>query len=243
MELTFDDFKSRANDPNLTQWEKIGFPDSYRKDSEELILKDILHKLSIKDVSKPGLKVLDIGCGCSNLVKMLIKHCNEYNHLLFLNDSKEMLCNIPSEVIKTLNGDLMPGKFPEDFKNNTLSFDAIIVYSVIQYPYIESNIYSFLHSCINLLVPGGKLLIGDIPNVSKRERFLKSSEGEKFKKNKLNLNTSVIMNHDAEERIDDAIIFSIMQRFRSFNCETYLLPQPNSLPFANRREDILIIKR
>ena len=79
------------------------------------------------------------------------------------------------------------------------------------------------------------------PNVSSRNRFLNSSEGSAFIN--AEFKDSINIKHEDYERLDDSIIFSIMQRFRNFNCETYLLPQNKNLPFANRREDIIIKKR
>lgn len=44
------------------------------------------------------------------------------------------------------------------------------------------------------------------------------------------------------EKIDDAVVFSILQRYRNASFDTYLLMQDKKLPMANRREDILIKK-
>jgi hypothetical protein len=46
---------------------------------------------------------------------------------------------------------------------------------------------------------------------------------------------------EGKERMDDSVVMSILSRFRNFGYETYLLPQDNRLPFANSREDILIV--
>lgn len=245
MELTFDDFKNRANNSKFSKWEKIGFPDSYRRDTEHLIFNDIVDKLQL--AQQDVRKVLDIGCGCSNLVEYFIEFSKVNNKALFLIDSNEMIANIdPAKIEGNPNVDLLPGYFPDiDVTTNQgfQDFDAIIVYSVLQYPFLEQSIYKFIHKCIDLLTPGGRLLIGDIPNVSARERFLNSKEGSIFKSNKPTITTDMHFDHENAERIDDAIVFSILQRYRNFGCETYLLPQPKNLPFANRREDILIVKR
>ena len=42
--------------------------------------------------------------------------------------------------------------------------------------------------------------------------------------------------------IDDSVVFSILQRSRQRGFHSWILPQPNTLPFYNRREDILIRK-
>lgn len=46
--LSFDDFKNMASDNSLNDNEKVGFPDIYRKGTEENIFPDILQKLNIK---------------------------------------------------------------------------------------------------------------------------------------------------------------------------------------------------
>jgi 2-polyprenyl-3-methyl-5-hydroxy-6-metoxy-1,4-benzoquinol methylase len=184
MEFKFDSFKSRANDPALSKWEKIGFPDSYRKDRELEIFIDINNKVSL---DRGNLSVLDLGCGCSDLVNILATHSIENNNTLDLVDSAEMLQNIESEIVKSSQSiRLIPGRFPEELSSfieeGVNKYDVIIVYSVIQYVFLESSIFLFIHNCLNLLKHGGILLIGDIPNNSARERFLKSSNGLEFLK-------------------------------------------------------------
>ena len=241
MELTFDDFRNRAKDKALSNCEKIGFPDSYRKDVEKEIFNDISKKV---DLQRNEINILDIGCGCSELVNFFITNSKKYNQQLYLVDSQEMLENI-SEKEVSINVHLLPGYFPKIdlIEKKTIYFDVIIVYSVIQYVFLEQSIFNFIHNCLTLLKSGGKLIIGDIPNFSSRERFLKSSDGENFANNINDQKTNLIFQHENSERVDDAIIMSILSRFRNFGFETYLLPQSKELPFSNRREDILIIKR
>jgi 2-polyprenyl-3-methyl-5-hydroxy-6-metoxy-1,4-benzoquinol methylase len=241
MEFTFDDFKERAKNNSLSKWEKIGFPDSYRKNSELEIFNDILSKLKLENSES----ILDIGCGCSDLVEHLIQYSKSTKKKLFLVDSEEMLANIDSSLISD-EIFLINGNFPETSvikKISNTKFDSIIVYSVLQYIFIEQSMFKFIHKCVNLLKPGGGLLLGDIPNFQSRERFLESADGLEFRNNQSNIQNPISLKHENEERIDDSIIMSILLRFRQFGCETYLLPQSEALPFSNRREDILIIKR
>src|SRR5690242_7687811 len=63
--LTFDGFRKLANDPSLSPYEKIGFPDSFRAGREADIHRDILQKLPAMAAS--STRILDIGCGCSDL--------------------------------------------------------------------------------------------------------------------------------------------------------------------------------
>ena len=239
MELTFEDFKKRALDNSLSPWEKIGFPNSYRKDVEKFIFNDIKSKLDLNNSNE----ILDIGCGCSELVLHLIRFCKQNNSQLYLNDSEEMLKNIQLEHVDD-KIKFLPGMFPEvigKYALNKSTFDAILVYSVIQYVFNYQNLFGFIHECINLLKPGGRLLIGDIPNFNCRGRFLESSTSVEFKENREVYSVQVA--HDNADRLDDSVVMSILLRFRNFGCETYILPQQKDLPFANRREDILIVKR
>ena len=47
---------------------------------------------------------------------------------------------------------------------------------------------------------------------------------------------------DEHNKIDDAILLSLLARARGAGCDAYLVPQSSDLPMANRREDILIRK-
>jgi hypothetical protein len=44
------------------------------------------------------------------------------------------------------------------------------------------------------------------------------------------------------DQIDDAVVFALVQRARAAGFDAYVLPQDASLPMANRREDILIVR-
>ena len=42
--------------------------------------------------------------------------------------------------------------------------------------------------------------------------------------------------------IDDSAVFGLLNRARTQGFHAWVLPQQSKLPFANRREDILIVK-
>ncbi|MEW6772648.1 MAG: class I SAM-dependent methyltransferase [Bacteroidota bacterium] len=238
-ELTFEDFQYLAQKKNLSLPEKIGFPTSYREGYYDVILKDILSKLPLDKFEKKV--VLDIGCGCDVLTHQLIALCKKQKHTLLLNDSQEMLDNLPKDNYPKY----IAGKFPLEhpiLKRYKGKVDFILCYSVLFYVFANDNIYQFIHEAIDLLKPGGKMLVGDIPNFDKRNRFLQSAEGKAFLKNQKNIKGSTA-HENLNQKMDDSIIFSIMMRLRKFGCETYLLPQNPDLPMSNRREDILIVKR
>jgi cyclopropane fatty-acyl-phospholipid synthase-like methyltransferase len=238
MELTFQDFKVRASDNSLTRREKVGFPESYRNGIEEFIVNDICNKLDITNNSNQN--ILDLGCGCSELVDVFIEFSIANNKNLYLIDSEEMLSQITTENIESDRVHKFSGKFP-DMELPQVKFDAIVAYSVLPIVFLDQSIYQFIHSCLDMLNPKGRLLLGDLPNISKRTRFVSSDEGKKFVSNNLSDNEKVNYVVEGKERMDDSVVMSILSRFRNFGYETYLLPQDSRLPFANRREDILIV--
>lgn len=240
--LTYDDFKQMALDSNLSRYEKIGFPDAYRAEKESFIFSDILSKLPL--LEEPGQIVLDIGPGCSDLPHKLIDLCEAKNHQLILIDSQEMLDLLPdAPFIKKI-----PGLFPQACKkfilDNLNSVNVILCYSVLHYIFSSINIYEFLDDTLNLLTSGGQILLGDIPNISKRKRFLSSEQGLLHHKQFYDADNPPKIEHFIVEKdcMDDAVINGLILRSRAAGFDAYWMPQPVTLPMANRREDIVILK-
>lgn len=241
-ELDFEGFRQLAEDSSLSMYEKIGFPDSYREGYEAAIFEDILHKLPI--LNERNKVILDIGPGCSELPMHLINHCRENEHQLILIDSDEMLSNLPDDDFITKIGGYYPSDAAQFIENYTGKVDAVIVYSVIQYVFAEGNIYDFMDKTLSLLSHGGQILIGDIPNISKRKRFFSSETGIAFHKDFMKTDEAPIVENNQLEfkNIDDSVMFSLMTRARMSGYDSYLLPHPSTLPMANRREDLLFIR-
>lgn len=240
--LTFESYAQRASDVNLSKYEKVGFPDYYRENREALIFQDIYQKLRL---DRESITVLDIGCGCSDLVHLTINNAIEKKQKLILNDSKEMLSQIKSKD----GYKRIPGRFPNDclelFDSYTNSIDTILAYSVLQPILFESNPFSFIDKALGLLKNTGLMLIGDLSNINKRNRFFNSERGLKHHQDFTNndgTSPPQIQFPNSFEKIDDGLIFGILQRYRGLGFETYLLPQNENLPMANRREDILIFR-
>ncbi|MGH8294092.1 MAG: SAM-dependent methyltransferase [Steroidobacteraceae bacterium] len=239
--LSYEEFRRMAGDPALSAHEKIGFPDSYREGYEELIFGDIIGKLSnLQDRSK---MILDIGPGCSGLPKRLIGHSLAHEHALVLVDSPEMLAHLPDGAGITK----VPGFYPDcgqaldSWKG---LFDVILCYSVFHYIFIEAGFWKFLDYSLELLAEGGQMLIGDIPNVSKRKRFFSSAAGIRFHQSFTGTDDVPRVDFRTIEtnRIDDAVILGVIMRARAQGCDAYWMPQSPALPMANRREDVLIVK-
>ncbi|MEL6524812.1 MAG: SAM-dependent methyltransferase [Chloroflexota bacterium] len=238
--LDFEGFRALASDESLSKYEKIGFPDSYREGYEEAIFQDILKK--VPTLNAENKVILDIGPGCSELPHMLIEHCRQQSHQLVLIDSEEMLKQLPDANFITK----VSGYYPNDVLETITAYqgkvDAVIVYSVLHYIFEEGNIYDFLDQSLSFLNNGGHMLIGDIPNISKRKRFFSSETGIAFHKDFMKTDEPPVVSYDQVEftKIDDGVLFGLMLRARTQGFDSYLLPQPDSLPMANRREDLLI---
>ena len=129
----------------------------------------------------------------------------------------------------------------EEYKNK---IDVILTYSVLHYVFDEGNLFGFLDKSLGLLSEGGQMLIGDIPNISKRKRFFASPSGVRYHQKFMKTREIPPVNFNIleENKIDDSVIMSIISRSRNAGFDAYLLPQPDILPMANRREDILIVK-
>lgn len=241
IDIGFDDFKKFATDDSLSPNEKIGFPDSYRKGYDKHIIEDIESKLG---EVRAGQDILDIGPGCSSLAKAYIEKCYHSKSQITLVDSQEMLDLLPnmSNVIK------VPGFYPSPdimakLKNKD-GYDKIICYSVFHYLFIEANIWTFLDLTLDLLKPGGRFLLADIPNFSMRNRFFNSDKGAEFynkfiNTDKRNDNHKFDLNKD---QIDDGVLIGMILRARNRGFHAYAMPQGDLLPMENRREDLLFVK-
>jgi 2-polyprenyl-3-methyl-5-hydroxy-6-metoxy-1,4-benzoquinol methylase len=240
--LTFDGFRALATAAGLSRFERIGFPDSYRDGYEAAIFRDACAKLT--NLGRRNQTVFDIGCGCSDLPRLLTDRCRRHGHTLVLCDSGEMLGHVPDEPFVRKAA----GRFPTDCADLVAEFagrvDAILVYSVLQYVFVEGSVFDFVDACLSLLAPGGQLLLGDIPNHSKRKRFFASAAGVAHHQSFTGTNEVPAVAFNALERskIDDAVVLAVVGRARAAGFDAYVVPQAPDLPMANRREDVLIVR-
>lgn len=240
--LTFAGFRELATAEGLSRHERVGFPDSYREGHEAAIFRDIRGKLT--NLARRGQLVVDIGCGCSDLPLLLADLCGRQGHSLVLSDSKEMLDHLPDEPFVRKSAGCFPRDSAELLNEFARRVDVILTYSVLQYVFVESPLFEFVDACLSLLAPGGQLLIGDVPNVSKRKRFFASAAGTRCHQQYTGTDEVPTVDFSVIEssKIDDAVVFSILSRARAAGFDAYVVPQASELPMANRREDILITR-
>jgi len=239
---SFEEYKSMAKDASLSVFEKIGFPDSYRDGKEQAIMNDILRKLGA-DRPSAGKTFVDIGCGCSDLPRLIMEHC-EVNHIHLVQiDCQEMLDLLPAKYSRKISG-MFPGEVSELLEEMAGKVDFILAYSNLQTGFVSNSIYHFIDAALTMLSPGGKALFGDIPNVSKRKRFFSSETGIESHRKFMNTSEPPVVKAfvPEPEHLDDGVLMGLMQRYRNFGFEAYLLPQSEELPLATRREDLLICK-
>lgn len=239
--IGYEDFRAMALDESLSRYEKIGAVDEYRRGREEAIFADILAKVSL--ARRRDLSVLDIGAGCSDLPRMLIDTCAAQGHRLALMDSAEMLSQLPEAA----GVEKVAARFPDCAQflaTHAGRVDCILVYSVLHYVFAEANVWDFLDRALALLAPGGELLVGDVPNVSKRKRFFTSAAGIAFHKRFMHTDETPLVEYNRVEAgsIDDAVVQGLLMRGRAQGFDAYVLPQSPGLPMANRREDLLFVR-
>ena len=230
-----------ASDPTLSAHERSGFPDAYREGAQAAILADIEYKLPA--LAGPGATVIDIGCGAGPLAMALRDLCVERGHELVLVDSPEVLAHHTEG--NALH--MVAGRFPdtpEMFERWTGRCNAVLAYSVLQYSFVDASVFAFLDAVLMLLGPGGRALLGDLPNASMRQRFLDSEAGHEYHRAYTGTDekppTSALPLPAAEP--DDAVALALVAHARLAGFHGWLVPQMSELPMANRREDLLFAR-
>ena len=241
-DLDYEGFRRLASKTGLSIYNRIGFPDEYRERFEEDIFEDVLRKVPL--LNQSGKVVLDIGPGCSKLPAFLVDHCRRQGHKLIFADSVEMLDLLPQEdFIRKIDG-----PFPDTAKAIADvagdGVDVVICYSVLQYIFVDFDLGVFAEAMMDLLRPGGQVLLGDIPNVSKRKRFFASEQGREAHRAYTGTDElpTDLVNESEDGKLNDNVLLEFMADFRQLGADAYVVPQAAGLPMANRREDILVYK-
>lgn len=237
---SYAEFRRRAPDPSLSRNEKCGFAEEFRAGYAERIVADIGAKLP--QLTMPSTRICDIGAGCSELAQLIVAATEAGGQQLTVIDCPEMLALLPSPPhLRKL-----AGRFPDCLAGDggIGPFDAILAYSVANYVYAEGDLFPFVEAAAALLADQGRLLIGDIPNATMRQRFIGSPAGKAYHR----IHYPHLPEPDArsdraeEDEIDDRVVLALLERLRGAGFHAFVLPQPADLPMATRREDVLIVR-
>ncbi len=239
---TFDDYRRLAVDPTLDNSIKSGDPTGLRIEAYERIVRDIIAK--VPALGHKGKTIVDIGVGCGDVGRTLIEHSRKMEHKLVVSDAVEVLDQLPqNDSIFKVAGNF-PAQCADMIERYAGKVDGVVIYSVLHYVFPGYDVISFLDRAMGLLAEGGTLLVGDIPNASMRRRFLASGAGAQFHKAYMKTSDNPVVKFNALEpdTIDDALVLGLLMRARNSGFHAYIVPQPMDLPFANRREDLLVVR-
>ena len=238
--LSFEGFKVLAGNDACSPEERAGFGVFARRRVATLshVLADMEKK--IPALLRQRSRVLSLGIGCGELALLEIDRALKFEQYLVAVDSAEALARLPDEGITKTAG-LFPIAMPEQWLGSMRgTFDAVVAYSVLQYVHAEGATDSFVESILELLAPGGRALIGDVPNHDLRNRFLASSAGADFHRKNFPLSTGPESRPLMAGDFTDRDLLRILSQSRSAGFSAWVLPQDDRLLFAGRREDILI---
>jgi hypothetical protein len=229
--LDFEGFRALAQRADLSPNERVGFPDAVRAGREEAIADDIARKLDLRGLT------IDIGCGAGPVAAAV--HGRVAGRLVLV-DSAEMLAALPDAPNATKVAARFPD-CPDLLAEHEGAARAVLAYSVLQYVFAAGDAFRFVDAACSLLAPGGRLLLGDLPNASMRRRFLASEAGREHHRRHYGPGEpEVRFNAPTPGELDDATVLALAQRARSAGLHAWVVPQPSDLPMANRREDLLI---
>lgn len=192
---------------------------------------------------------LEIGCNAGALLVPLagkVRSATGIDHPNCLDKCRA--AGIPDNL------SLVPGPWPEAAAELRGAFDAILIYSVIQCLPSADAAETFLEKAAEFLAPGGRMLVGDLPNKDKKARFLATEFGRSFEAQYVQKRAQLV---DADRKamqkafepalpmtdfVDDEFVLALCARFRRRGFDAYLLPQADQVPFHLTREDLLVVR-
>lgn len=240
---------SKLADPTLHPAIRVGRPES-AKEKESLIVAEIFR---ILDLSEPNLSLIDIGCGAGFIALNLVDFAVKNKARITFVDIESVIDLLEADINRKFGEipagiDFIRGVFP-DISMPQEKYSRVLSYSVLHYP---DDPEDFIDRAVSLLAPGGKLFIGDIPNKSKRGRFLASNFGREFEAKYQNkpLQEIPVFNshHDFVKMdsvgetniLDDSFLLRVMEKYRNQGLDVFIQEQKKDLPMSFTREDLIM---
>jgi cyclopropane fatty-acyl-phospholipid synthase-like methyltransferase len=216
---------------------------AFQADSRNFIVEDVLAKMRPARTDH----LFEIGCGVGLLLIPLAQHFAMAMGM----DHESCIVRMKKSGIPA-NVELIAGRWPETHVSK--DFDCILVYSVLHYLSGRRSADEFIDRCLEILKPGGKLLLGDIPNMDSLRRYQTSRFGIEYGKKWNIMKSKSITQHRQFEDVfakvrkiapylTDDYIMKLISRLRRMGYEAYVMAQKQELPFSHSREDVLIWKR
>jgi trans-aconitate methyltransferase len=235
---SFENYAKLAADRQTGNTE-VGGRYAFQASSERRIIRDVADKLSLDSDDS----LLEIGCGPGNLLMPLSYIVASTTGI----DNPAALARLAARCgspmhISTIAGDFLSIDLPQT------RFSKILVYSVLQYVDGKSSAMRFLQRALSLLQPGGKLLVGDLPNVDRKHRFAQTKDGAEMSHEwgalVADAGPHPISSLPTDDRlllVNDDLLLEFLKCGREQGFESYLMPQPAGLPFGHTREDLLFV--
>ncbi len=219
----------------------VGGRYTIQRRAERLILMDIVQKLDIG----PDDRLLEIGCGPGNLLIPLSFMVQSAVGIDHPNVCKFLKSRFSDPKVHTIGCNFLDYEPAADEE-----FDKILMYGVVSTLSDYDEAVEFIDKAVGLVAAGGRFLLGDIANIDRKNRFVRSETGERFEAEweKKMADTPQaprqceLRSDDKVFQPDDRFVVSLMQRYRARGFNTCVRAQPADLPFGRTREDLLVCR-
>lgn len=209
---------------------------------------DINSKLCIESADE----VLDLGGGCGQITALISKKCHSValadGAANALQQAKKDLATLKNIAFYEVNIQKLPLPFVDQ------QFDKVLCYSVVHYLDSYNEFGQLISDLIRIIRTGGKILIGDIPLAEKYEAVMHERARHplrNFLHNARYFTRKFLTSmYYRAKKLDPGQVKGIKYSRQAImkemsahsNCKFRLVEQDPSLPFADSREDLLIIK-
>ena len=211
-----------------------------QQEAEQYIPADVMKKLDLQASDS----FVDIGCGMGINLREALKRTKDCSACDHSNIVGKLQKNSEFKDVKFYDGSFLDIDFGRQFSK-------VLIYCVAPALPDEETLLNFCEKGVSIMQKDGLMLLGDLSNIDKKKRFLDSERGKRFqeewennqKKTDADNPTASYIEPGDEKAvtINDDTVFKILQTYRSKGFHTYLLDQPQNLPFGNTREDIVIV--